>query len=84
MTVYDITTECFEWCKRQHFANDFSSLWLVYLSALCLLLNQTLLFYYYKIPEGINKDMLYKIIRILPHLALYLLIGFIIYTLYLK
>jgi len=31
-----ITEECYDWCKLQHFANDFQNLWLI-LAAFCVL-----------------------------------------------
>ncbi len=89
MTLHlQITKECFNWCKEQYFYNSLQSIWIVYVSALALLLAQTLNYFYFNyanhkwVRDRISHDDLYKIIRLLPHLALYLLIAFIIYELY--
>lgn len=79
-----ITKECFEWCKEQHFANDYQGIWLIWLSALSILIYQSMNYFYWKYATKIKSiDMAYKIIKIMPQLSFYFQISFIIWNMFL-
>lgn len=81
-----ITETCFNWCKEQHYVNDFGGVWLIGLSLLVLVFFHVI----HTFPDFIqqtfevSEQKLEWLLPLLVSLSTYLLIGFFIWFLYLK
>lgn len=76
--------ECRDWCLQEQITNEFSGLWLIYISAFCLFLYYVMLHWRDFFTKHITHNIYYKILQMLNRMSLYLQIGFIVYVIYFK
>lgn len=87
LNIYEneITEACFEWCKVQHYANDFQAIWIVGLAFMAIGTR----YFIISILKNLNttyeeKQTLLKFADLMNLLCFLLLTGFMIYFLWFK
>ena len=79
---WELTNNCIDWCKEQHFSNDFQGIWILFIAAAALLI-------YYILPSMLDmaedqvpqdtKDFIMNNRNGLVIFAMLLLFGFFIW-----
>lgn len=77
----EITEHCVSWCREQHFANDLSGIWIIFMSFISIVASKMIIYWHDYLEE--NTDMaaekLEKLYHFLNDLSMYLMIGFFIW-----
>ena len=79
-----MTSQCWNWCKEQHFANQsnltIEGISIIAIALIVLFIYNLLIKYLENVEiEGMDKTKVKKYIALMPEFVIYLLIGFFVW-----